>query len=146
MAIEFVLLLAFGMILAFGNPSQIQSQNLSGKKKVVVDIQGTFYEGATMTFTIPFIDINGDPLAPLELQYEVHDEDTGNLLLDTVTIPTPAATYTLVLASAVMIIVDPTDGYDEELHTLTLAWTYSGGGVGTGKLTFPVRELRFWPF
>lgn len=117
-------------------------------KPVTIEVATPIYEGSNADITLNFRDASGSLAVPTQIKYSIRDEATGRKLVNTTIVSSGlSADWTFTIpVTATRILVAKRKEYTEEIHTMTVEATLTGGDIVTGKVSFKVRRLRFYPF
>jgi len=96
-------------------------------------------EGTSSYITAEFLDHAGEALVPTSISYQVNDDATGELLVESTQV-SPAAEIEIRIPPAVNSLVA---GRSSEIRVATIEATYGDGDAVTAEVRWCVRNLEF---
>ncbi len=97
-------------------------------------------EGTTCYIAASFTDKDGAALAPTSISYQIHDEESGDILLASTSV-TPASSIEIRVPSAINAMHDA--GRSSEIRVATIEAVYGDNDVIVDEVKWCVRNLRF---
>src|SRR5271157_850185 len=101
----------------------------------------TVNERTSITVTLQFTDVNGNPVIPNSVNYQITDEETETVLSPWTVVNPSASSYDLQVAAGVQEIVNDCNEY--EIRRISVISLYnSSTQQATGEFKYRVKNLR----
>ena len=102
---------------------------------------GFVNEGSVGYLTVKFYDKSNNLAAPASATWEVHDRESGSILLAATPIAPIANTVELTLTPAINTFIDSNN--DEETRRVTIKATWGVGSTTNAEVDYDIRDLSW---
>jgi hypothetical protein len=108
---------------------------------VAIKNQGSVNEGSVAYLTVKFYDKNNNLAAPSSATWEVHDIESGSVLLAATAIAPIANTVELTLTPTINTFISSLN--DEETRRVTIKATWGVGSTTNAEVDYDINDLTW---